>query len=233
MRTRGTNCPFCQGKSLCRHSSLATKAPRQTRYWNQGKNVKTPEQMFAGSQHIAEWKCPICSQEWQARIASRVQDDSTCPQCSRINSSGNTYTQPTFEAARHPLLMDWDYERNTKDDIHPQNITLGSRKLVHWICHMCPKGELHRYQAQPANRTKRQASKCPYCAGKKVCKCNSLATHDPLVSSECDFEMNDLTPAYVTSRSNKLVWWKNNVRGSWQQRVTDRTDPRLDKPKRW
>ena len=42
--------------------------------------------------------------------------------------------------------------------------------------------------------------------------------------------MNDMTPADVTMRSNKVVWWKNNVRGSWQQRITDRTEPRLNKP---
>ncbi len=194
-RTRGTKCPFCQGKALCRHSSLATKAPRQTRYLNKGENAKTPEQTFAG-----------------------------------IDSRRNMCTHPTFEAVQHPLLMEWDYERNTKDNIHPQNITLGSRKLVHWVCHKCPKGQLHRYQMSAAQRTRKPASGCPYCAGRQVCNCNSLAVHDPLVSSEWDFGMNDMTPADVTMRSNKVVWWKNNVRGSWQQRITDRTDPRLDKP---
>ncbi len=137
--------PIFGGRSVCQHSSLATKAPRQTRYWNQEKNVKTPEQVIAGSDFRAEWKCPICSHEWQARTVSCVQDDASCPQCSKINSSGNMFTQPTFEAAQHPLLLEWDYERNIKDIIHPQNTTLGSRKLVHWVCHKCPKGEVHRY----------------------------------------------------------------------------------------
>ena len=53
-RTRGTKCPFCQGQSLCQHNSLATKAPRQTRYWNHDKNAKTPEQTLAGSNFRAE-----------------------------------------------------------------------------------------------------------------------------------------------------------------------------------
>jgi len=35
--------------------------------------------------------------------------------------------------------------------------------------------------------------------------------------------MNDMTPADVTSGSNKVVWWKNDVRGSWQQRISGRT----------
>jgi len=230
-RRRGTKCPFCQGKSVCQHNSLATKAPRQTRYWNQDKNAKTPEQTLAGSNLRADWKCPACSHEWQGQVAPRVRDDRGCPRCNRIGSIGNKYKQPTFEAAQNPLLLEWDNERNPKDGIHPQNTTLGSKKLVHWVCHKCPKGEVHRYQMCPFNRTRNQASGCPYCVGQRVCKCNSLEAHDPIVSSEWDLVMNDKTPADVTFRSHQLVWWKNNVRGSWQQRINDRTDPRLGKQK--
>jgi len=230
-RTRGTKCPFCQGKSVCQHNSLATKAPRQTRYWNQDKNAKTPEQTLAGSNLMADWKCPACSHEWQGQVAPRVRADRGCPRCNWVNSIGNKYKQPTFEAAQHPLLLEWDNERNPKDGIHPQNTTLGSKKLVHWVCHKCPKGEVHRYQMCPFNRTRKQASGCPYCVGQRVCKCNSLEAHHPIVSSEWDFAMNDKTPADVTSQSNQVVWWKNNVRGSWKQCIQARTDPRLGKQK--
>jgi len=34
--------------------------------------------------------------------------------------------------------------------------------------------------------------------------------------------LNDMTPADITSGSNKVVWWKNDVRGSWQQRISGR-----------
>jgi len=57
--------------------------------------------------------------------------------------------QPTFEAAQHPLLLEWDYECNLKDGIHPSSTTLGSNKLVHWVCQKCPKGQLHQYQMRP------------------------------------------------------------------------------------
>ncbi len=228
-RTRGTKCPCCQGKSVCQHNSLATKAPRQTRYWNQDKNAKTPEQTLAGSHLRAEWKCPACSHEWQGQVAQRARDDRGCPRCNWVNSIGNKYKQPTFEAAQHPLLLEWDNERNSKDGIHPQNTTLGSKKLVHWVCHKCPKGEVHRYQMRRYHRTSKRASGCPYCASKQVCLCNSLEAHDPIVSSEWDDTMNDKTPADVISKSHQVVWWKNNVRGSWKQRVNDRTDPRRGK----
>ncbi len=42
-------------------------------------------------------------------------------------SYGNRYKQPTFEAAQHPLLLEWDYERNAADGIHPDNTTLGTK----------------------------------------------------------------------------------------------------------
>ena len=142
-RARGTTCPYCQGKTVCQHNSLATEAPRQTQFWNRDKNAKTPEQTLAGSNHRAEWKCPTCSHEWQAQVASRVLNDASCPQCSRSNSAGNRFTQPTFEAAQHPLLLEWDTERNSKSGIYPQTTTLGSKKLVHWVCCNCPKGQLH------------------------------------------------------------------------------------------
>ena len=71
-RTQGRKCPYCQGRKVCKHNSLATKAPKQSRYWNHSKNIKTPEQTLAGSNSRADWKCPDCQHEWQAQIAKRV-----------------------------------------------------------------------------------------------------------------------------------------------------------------
>ncbi|DBA82286.1 TPA: hypothetical protein ACH3X2_000552 [Trebouxia sp. C0005] len=192
-RTRGTKCPYCQGKSVCQHSSLATKAPRQTRYWNHDKNLKTPEQTLAGTHFRAEWKCPNCSYEWQASVGPRVQNDSGCPRCS--SKLAKRTKQPTFEGAKHQLLLEWDYERNAADGIYPHDTTLGSVKLVHWVCRKCREGKLHLFRMTANDRTSKQRQGCPYCAGKQVCKCNSLQTRYPMVSSEWDFARNDMTPA--------------------------------------
>ena len=221
-RTTGTKCPYCEGRALCQHNSLATKAPRQVKYWNQAKNANTPEQMLAGSKLRAEWKCQTCSHEWQAKVGARVEKDSICPRCSIALAVGTQ--QPTFEAAHHALLLEWDYERNAGDGIHPNSTTLGSH--VHWVCQKCPKGQLHRYQMPSNDRTSRNSAGCPYCAGKKVCKCNCLETHYPMISQEWDFARNELTPAQVTSKSGQVVWWVSAVRGSWAQTIKDRTDSR-------
>ena len=228
-RTLGTKCPYCAGKKVCKHNSLATKAPSQVKYWNQDKNAKTPEQMLAGSNFRAEWKCPVCSHEWQATIARRAQNDSGCRLCA-YKARGKQIKQPTFEAAQHQLLHEWDFERNAADGIHPNITTLSSNKLLHWVCKKCPKGQLHRYQMRAYDRTGTHSLGCPYCAGKRACECNSLQASYPVISSEWDYARNDKTPADVTSRSNQVVWWKNNVRGSWQQCIAERTEPR-GKPK--
>ncbi len=178
-----------------------------------------------GSKLKAEWKCPTCSFEWQAPVQNRAKYDSGCPRCSK--AQGRRATRPTFAAVQHPLLHQWDYEQNSKDGIYPHDTTLGSKKRVHWVCNKCPKGKLHLYQMTPNHRTNRQRAGCPYCAGQQVRKCNSLQAHYPMVSPEWDFAKNDLMPSQVTSRSDQLVWWKSSVRGSWVQRVAERTHPRL------
>ena len=75
-RTNGTQCPYCQGRKLCKHNSLATKAPKQAKYWDYNKNASTPEQTLAGSNSRADWKCPDCQHEWQAQIGKRAVTDS-------------------------------------------------------------------------------------------------------------------------------------------------------------
>ncbi len=224
-RSRDSRRPYCHGRKVCEHSSLATIAPRQLKYWNWDKNLKTPEQILAGSNLMAEWKCPACSHKWQGRVHQRVKNDRGCPQCSRKLCLGSK--QSTFKAAQHPLLLEWDHERNTNVGIHPHNTTLGSKKEVHWVCRNCPKGRLHLYQMMPSSRCGKQRRGCPYCAGRQVCKCNSLETRFPVTSSEWDFAKNDDTPAEVTSRSQQVVWWLNSVRGSWAQRINERTHPQF------
>ena len=228
-RSSGTKCPYCEGRKVCKHSALATKAPSQVKYWNQDKNAKTPEQMLAGSRYRAEWKCPVCSHEWQAKVESRVQNDSGCCLCTN-KARGMQSKQSTFEAAQHQLLHEWAFERNAADGICPHNTTLASHKPVHWVCQKCPKRHLHRYQMRADVRTGKHSLGCPYCDGKRACECNSLQASYPVISLEWDYARNDKTPADVTSRSSQVVWWKRNVRGSWQQCIAERTDPR-GKPK--
>lgn len=184
-RSEGSKCPFCKGRRVCKHNSLATKAPEVARYWNHDKNANSPEETLAGSNARAEWKCPDCECEWQAPIKGRVRGQSGCPQCYVMHRK-EPEKQPTFEASQHPLLLEWDYELNGKQGLHPHNISLGSSKYVHWVCCCCPKGQLHRYQMQAVKRTGNRRQGCPYCAGQQVCSCNSLQSLFPMIALEWD-----------------------------------------------
>ena len=225
-RTAGTECPYCQGRKLCKHNSLATKAPTVAKYWDYDRNASTPEQTLAGSHSRADWRCPDCRYEWQAQIASRVLNSTGCPRCSCSNKMHSK--QPTFEEDRHTLLHEWDHIRNAEFGIFPHNTSLQSNKLVHWVCQNCPNGRLHRYQMRAFDRTRKKAQGCPFCAGKRVCDCNSLAACSPTIAAEWDFTRNEGLPADVTSRSHQAVWWENASRGSWKQRICHRTYARPD-----
>ena len=222
-RTRGTPCPYCNNTRVCLHNSLATIAPDVAQYWNDSKNEKSPEQVLAGSTAKAEWKCPACHFEWQAHIMGRTQNRSGCPKCSQANSVRQT--QPTLFDAQPPCLAEWDYELNDAEDIYHDNITLGSEKLVHWICSCCPRGQPHRWTASPSRRIG-SGSGCLVCAGRQACVCNSLASLFPVIAAEFDVDKNGFGPSDITAGSNKKVWWRNAKQGSWKQSPHVRTDKR-------
>ncbi|KAL3143756.1 hypothetical protein ABBQ32_003588 [Trebouxia sp. C0010 RCD-2024] len=222
-RTRGSQCPYCSNRLICLHNTLATVAPEVAQYWNHSKNEGTPEQVLAGSALRAEWKCPACQWEWRAKIESRVRNGSGCARCSARNRRRRSL--PTFAEAQPPQLAEWDHERNEKEGFYPDQITLGSNKMVHWIGSCCPRGQPHRWTAMPRDRM-HKACGCPLCAGKQACVCNSLQSLFPSVAAEFDVCKNGFAPSEITPKSDKKVWWRNAKRGSWRQRVLQRTDRR-------
>ncbi len=214
-RTSNSKCPYCRGRRVCAHSCLATISPSVARFWNHDKNDNTPENTLAGSNVRAAWRCPDCSYLWQAPVHARVNNNSGCPKCSLAHQE--RVSQPTFESAKHHLLDEWYHKRNAKEVIFPHNTTLGSGRHVHWI---------YRWRTAAWRRTGRISTGCPCCAGKQVCLCNSLQSLCPDIASELDLDRNNITPADVTWSSNKIVWWKHDKRGSWEQSINGRTDKR-------
>ena len=76
---------------------------------------------------------------------------------------------------------EWDFERNSKNNIFPDKISFGSTTKVYWQ-HTVIKNQKefkHVWKASPNSRTNKN-SNCPYCANKKVMKgFNDLATEFP------------------------------------------------------
>lgn len=107
------------------------------------------------------------------------------------------------------LAKSWDYERNGL--LTPDKVTPGSGKKVWWKCQKCGES----WQASPSvvvgnsRKSKSQdANGCPYCAGKRVSKVNSLGVNHPSLIAEWDTDKNKgLTTFDVTPGSNRKAWW--------------------------
>lgn len=84
-RTRGTGCPLCGGCTVCKHNSLATKAPSV-----QLSGIMTPKlvHLTMWCTHratiLSHWQCAVCGCKWQATPNARVSKlGSGCPRVLR------------------------------------------------------------------------------------------------------------------------------------------------------
>ena len=227
-RSKGSGCPYCSGKTVCKHNSLATKAPAAVQYWHKDKNLPySPETVTAGSNLRAHWVCPICLYEWQAVIGMRVRQHSGCPKCARAHSGrskdGTRQKHPTFASCNHPLLSQWDHDLNAREGNYPDSTTLRSSKHIWWRCDQCPKGKMHIWSARAYHRTKVHASGCPFCSHKQPCDCNSLQTLDPESAADFDIKANGLTPNQVTASSVVKYRWLSDKPGAPLRSVNQRT----------
>ena len=231
-RTKGSGCPQCSGCKVCKHNSLATKAPKVAAQWDYEANNSTPDNVVAQSNTSVGWRCDVCGHPWTARIDCRVSRNKTgCPKCGEHRRRKNQMKHPTFAECQDPhsqaVLAEWDHERNAVQENSPHNITLKSHKQIFWLCQKCPAGQEHSWSAEPYSRTSRSKPGCPFCAGRSACKCNSLPSLYPDIAAEWDYAKNSTQPSNYPASSHHEAWWFSPQRGSWQQRVDSRTDRRL------
>lgn len=116
------------------------------------------------------------------------------------------------------LMREWDWDKNTKLGLLPDELSLGSSKKVWW---KCKKG--HEWQTVINHRTKRNHG-CPYCSGRfAIAGETDLATLNPKLVLEWHPTKNgDLKPNQVTVRSGKKVWWLCAKGHEWQATPHDR-----------
>ncbi|DBA68584.1 TPA: hypothetical protein ACH3X2_013524 [Trebouxia sp. C0005] len=227
-RAHGTGCPFCSGKAICQHNTLARQAPEVALFWDAKKNhPMSPDHVTAFSNMRAHWKCNACLHEWQASVVNKVGGKTGCPKCAKASASrkadGTRQKHPTFATAKHVLLQQWDRDR--KNGNLPDNTTLRSGKLIWWQCYECPKGKVHSWQAQAFSRTLlKKPTGCPCCAGKKLCECNSLKTVCPDIAADFDIKKNGVTAAEVTSSASTKYSWLSDEPGATKRSVAQRTD---------
>ena len=108
-----------------------------------------------------------------------------------------------FVIEREDLMKEWDWEKNNKLELYPNEISFGSTKKVWWKCPSCG----YEWQTAPNNRTSTKTG-CPYCAGKVVIPGkNDLQTLYPEIAKKWHPTKNDMHPWEVAPFSNKKAWW--------------------------
>ena len=226
-RSRGSGCPYCSGRAVCAHNSLATKAPEVAAQWSDS-NQGTPHDFTAASAKRVTWEC-CHGHEWKTTIKHRTINQSGCPWCQKLSVVGKTQQHcPTLTQSQHPMMQYWDWETNATAGFDPSRITCHSTKRTHWICHECPRGQPHRWQATASHVYKGRG--CPFCTSRKICVCNSLKSLHPDMAEEWDYDRNEGVPEDYTAQSNISVWWRNSKRGSFQARISNRTYVRKPLP---
>ena len=225
-RTQGSGCPFCSGVAVCQHNTLARKAPEVALFWDAKKNhPMSPDQVTVSSGMRVHWKCSACLHEWQASVLNKVSGKTGCPKCARANGGRKARQKhPTFAAANHALLQQWDHDRNSMNGNFPSFTKLRSSKLIWWQCHECPKCKVHSWQARPVDRTSpKKLTGCPCCAGRQLCECNSLKTVCPDIAADFDAGKNGVTAAEVTSSASTKYSWLSDGPGAKKRSVNQRT----------
>ncbi len=215
VRSRAKNdskCPFCTShKLLPGFNDLKTRFPEIAKEWSPRNLPLKPDMVTAFANRRVWWKCHTCGNEWYALISTR-SGGSECPYCSGITLLPGVNDLKTL----YPdLAAEWSEKNGT---LTPETTRVKSRKNVWWKCKTCG----HVYRAIIASRVR--GRQCPVCANRAVLAgFNDLATTDPQLAREWDFERNSMLPSMISRSSCYRVWWRCNQGHHWSMKVADRS----------
>jgi hypothetical protein len=216
-RTRlGAGCPYCAKVSLTPENTLAARQPGLAAEWHPSKNgaLKPTDVASCSSHRQFWWKCPAArDHEWQATAGTRSRSP-RCPFCTNRRLAPSNCLQRRFPG----LARQWHPRRNGA--LTPDGVIATSRRLVWW---KCPKASDHEWDCRIEQRV-RKKSGCPFCAGKRVCKSNCLATLYPKVAAQWHPLRNGtLSPANVLATSKSAVWWRCPSGHEWRAPIHARS----------
>ena len=211
-RVQGSGCPYCSHNLvLAGFNDLASRFPEIASEWSERNLPLTPDKVTAFKNTRVWWKCHL-GHEWYTLISTR-SGGSQCPYCSGIK----LLIGFNDLATKYPTLAQEWSERNLP--LTPDMVNEKSTKNVWWKCRTCG------YEWKSVVRARAKGSLCPVCADRTVLAgYNDLATTDPELLDEWDYEKNTGTlPTAVSRNSMKIVWWKCSSSHSWRAKITDRT----------
>ena len=218
-RSHGSGCPYCSNqKVLDGYNDLKTWCLNKDRTdlldeWDSDKNTLRPEQDMPGTREKVWWKCSL-GHSFDASIASRTGKQKVgCPYCSnppkRILKGFNDF------ASKYPeLSKEWHPYKN--GNLNPDEVFSGSAKKVWWL------GKCgHEFEQKIVNRV--YGANCPYCSHQKLLVgFNDLATTNPKILEEWDYDKNTLLPTEIGVGTHNKVWWKCPFGHSYQAYPSNR-----------
>ena len=207
-RTEGGNgCPYCSHRQvLAGYDDLASQRPELADEWSERNAPLRPDKVMVFSNRKAWWRCKL-GHEWNTLISTRA-GGSKCPYCSGLklmkgfNDLSSCYPE---------LSREWS-EKNGR--LLPEDVNERSTKNVWWKCGTCG------YEYKAVIKSRVHGLKCPVCTQRAVLAgYNDLATTDPELVLEWDYDANERKPTEISRLSQYPVWWKGACGHKWKDTV--------------
>lgn len=211
--TKTKGCPFCHHKKICKCVSFGTLYPELLKEFDD-KNLD-PFAISSNINKIISWKCikhTTCDQhKWKTTPNARIYKNHGCPYCNhkkicKCDSLGTLYPEIAKEL---------------DPNIDPYSIAPQSGKILTWYCRKAECGCPHIWKTVCSNRTTREKTGCPYCSGRRVCKCNSLGILYPNIAKELDEKVD--TFSIPPQSGKKFTWTCLTCKFKWTATVKSRT----------
>lgn len=176
--------------------NIVSVKPQLKFEWDYERNFPIiPENVYANTAHKYWWKCKK-GHEWLASPNKRVSANRNCPYCANqlVESGLND-----LETLYPELAKEWHPIKNGK--LKPKDIYSKTNKKYWWL------GKCgHEWKSAVSSRIK--GIGCPICCNQKVKKgFNDLATTNPDILIDWDYNRNSILPSDITNGSGKKVWW--------------------------
>ena len=200
-KTNGQGCPFCAGQKVLKgFNDLQTKHPELVESeWDWDENNKKglkPDEITSGSNRKAWWNCNKCSGKYEMSICNRIMKSRGCPYC----TSNKVLKGYNDLQTKNPELVEseWDWDKNNRKGLKPDEITSGSNTKAWWKCSKCK----HEWETVVKNRTVSKSG-CPACAKRVSRQENEVAEY---VNSYLSKHYADITYTMLRSLKFKRIY---------------------------